>query len=60
MRVLKAASAYKRQEVWRETPTPLWVLIGCISFLACEKTSFAIILIGCIIFFMCEKHHALL
>ena len=56
VRVLKAASSYKRQEVWHETPTRLWFLIGCISFLAHEKTFFAIILIGFIIFFTCEKH----
>ena len=56
---LQAASAYKRQEFWRKTHTPLWLLIGCIIFLPHEKTSLAI-LIGCIIFFTCENHHSLL
>ena len=56
---LQAASAYKRQEFWRKTHTPLWLLIGCIIFLPHEKTSLAI-LIGCIIFFTCENHHLLL
>ena len=56
---LQAASAYKRQEFWHKTHTPLWLLIGCIIFLPHEKTSLAI-LIGCIIFFTCENHHLLL
>jgi len=29
---LQASSAYKRQEFWRETHTPLWPLIGHIIF----------------------------
>ena len=45
-----AASCNKRREFWRETHTPLWLLIGRIIFLTREKTSFAI-LIGRIIFF---------
>ena len=45
-----AASCNKRRELWRETHTPLWLLIGRIIFLTREKTSFAI-LIGRIIFF---------
>lgn len=53
------ASAYKRQEFWHETHTPLWVLIGHIIFLTCGKTSFAILIWGTI-FFTCEKHHSLL
>ena len=44
-----AASCNKRWEFWRETQTPLWLLIGRIIFLPREKTSFAI-LIGRIIF----------
>ena len=44
-----AASCNKRREFWRETQTPLWLLIGRIIFLPREKTSFAI-LIGRIIF----------
>ena len=44
-----AASCNKRPEFWRETYTPLWLLIGRIIFLTREKTSFAI-LIGLIIF----------
>ena len=55
----RSASCKKRQEFWRETHTPLWLLIGRIIFLTREKTSFAI-LIGRIIFFMCEKHSTLL
>ena len=54
-----AASCNKRREFWRETPTPLWLLIGRIIFLTREKISFAI-LIGRIIFFTCEKHRSLL
>ena len=38
--------------------TPLWLLIGRIIFLTCEKTSFAI-LIGRIIFFTSENHSSL-
>ena len=45
-----AASCTKRREFWRETRTPLWLLIGRIIFLTREITSFAI-LIGRIIFF---------
>ena len=41
-RALQVASAYKRREFWRETHTPLWLLIGRIIFLTREKTSFAI------------------
>ena len=54
-----AASCIKRREFWRETHTPLWLLIGRIIFLTREKTSFAI-LIGLIIFFTCENHRSLL
>ena len=32
-----AASCNKRQEFWRETRTPLWLLIGRIIFLTREK-----------------------
>ena len=45
----RAASCNKRREFWRETHTPLWLLIECIIFLTREKTSFTI-LIGRIIF----------
>ena len=55
----RSASCKKRREFWRETHTPLWLLIGRIIFLTCEKTSFAI-LIGCIFFFTCENHSSLL
>ena len=54
-----AASCNKRREFWRETHTPLWLLIGRIIFLTREKTSFTI-LIGRIIFFTCENHRSLL
>ena len=54
-----AASCNKRREFWRETHTPLWLLIGRIILLTREKTSFAI-LIGRIIFFTCENHRSLL
>ena len=54
-----AASCNKRREFYRETHTPLWLLIGRIIFLTREKTSFAI-LIGRIIFFTCENHRSLL
>ena len=54
-----AASCNKRREYWRQTHTPLWLLIGRIIFLTREKTSFAI-LIGRIIFFTCENHRSLL
>ena len=54
----RSASCKKRREFWRETHTPLWLLIGRIIFLTCEKTSFAI-LIGRIIFFTCENHSSL-
>ena len=43
-RGLQVASAYKRQEFWRKTHTPLWLLIGRIIFLTLEKTSFAIVI----------------
>ena len=46
----RSASCKKRREFWRDTHTPLWLLIGRIIFLTFEKTSFAI-LIGRIIFF---------
>ena len=52
-------AAIKGENFWRETHTPLWLLIGRIIFLTREKTSFAI-LIGRIIFFTCEKHRSLL
>jgi len=55
-RALQAGCAYKRREFWRETHTPLWLLIGRIIV---KLTSFAI-LIGRIIFFTCEKHRSLL
>ena len=55
----RAASCNKRREFWRETHTPLWLLIGRITFLTREKTSFAI-LIGRIIFFTCENHRSVL
>ena len=55
----RSASCKKRWEFWRETHTPLWLLIGRIIFLTCEKTSFAI-LIGRIIFFTRENHGSLL
>ena len=32
-----AASCNKRREFWRETHTPLWLLIGRIIFLTCEN-----------------------
>ena len=51
---LQNASAFKRREFWRETHTPLWLLIGQIIFLIREKTSFAI-LIGRIFFFLSAK-----
>ena len=54
-----AASCNKRREFWRETHTPLWLLIGRIIFLTREKTSFAI-LIRRIMFFTCENHRSLL
>ena len=54
-----AASCNKRREFWRETHTPLWLLIRRITFLTREKTSFAI-LIGRIIFFTRENHRLLL
>ena len=54
-----AASCNKKREFWHETHTPLWLLIGRIIFLTCEKTSFAI-LIARIIFFTCENHRSLL
>ena len=53
------ASCNKWREFWRETHTPLWLLIGCIIFLTREKTSFAI-LIGRMTFFTCENHRSLL
>ena len=55
----RAASCKKRLEFWRETHTPLWLLIGRIIFLTREKTSFAI-LIGRVIFFTCGNHLSLL
>ena len=54
-----AASCNKRRAFWRETRTPLWLLIGRIIFLTREKTSFAI-LFGRIIFFTGENHRSLL
>ena len=54
-----AASCNKRREFWRETRTPLWLLIGRIIFLTREKTALAIP-IGRIIFFTCENHRSLL
>ena len=48
-----------RRKFWRETHTPLWLLIGRIIFFTREKISFAI-LIGRIAFFTCEKHRSLL
>ena len=41
LNVCKAAlSCNKRRHFWRETHTPLWLLIGRIVFLTREKTSF--------------------
>ena len=41
LNVCKAAlSCNKRRHFWRETHTPLWLLIGRIIFLTREKTSF--------------------
>ena len=54
-----AARCNKRREFWRDTHTPLWLLIGRIIFLTREKTSFAI-LIGRIIFFTWKPSFALL
>ena len=54
-RGLQVASAYKRQEFWRKTHTPLWLLIGRIIFLTLEKTSFAIV-IGLFFFFVRVKN----
>ena len=54
-----AASCNKRRQFWRETRTPLWLLIGRIIFLTREKPLFAI-LIGRIVFFTCENHRSLL
>ena len=34
----RSASYKKRLEFWRETNTPLWLLIGRIIFLTCEKS----------------------
>ena len=34
---LQASGAHKRREFWRETHTPLWLLIGSIIFLSCEN-----------------------
>ena len=53
------ASCNKRREFWRQTHTPLWLLIGRIIFLTREKTSFAV-LIGRIVFFTSENHRSLL
>ena len=39
-RALQAARAYRRQEFWRETHIPLWLLIGRIIFLTIEKKIF--------------------
>ena len=58
-RGLQAASAYRRQEFWRETHTTLWLLIGRTIFLTLEKALFAIV-IGLFFFFTCEKHRSLL
>ena len=55
----RSASCKKRREFWRETHTPLWLLIGRIIFLTREKTSFAI-MIGRIKFFTYENHRSLL
>ena len=55
----RLASCKEMREFWRETHTPLWLLIGRVVFLTREKTSFAI-LIGRIIFFTCENHSSLL
>ena len=53
------ASCNKWPQFWHETHTPLWLLIGRITFFTREKTLFAI-LIGCVIFFTCENHRLLL
>ena len=52
-RVLYGASAYKRREIWRETHTPLWLLIGRIIFLTREKTSFLRFWLGVAVFVFC-------
>ena len=39
-RALQAARAYRKQEFWRETHIPLWLLIGLIIFLTIEKKIF--------------------
>ena len=31
----------KRREIWRETPAPMWLLIGRVIFVTREKSSFA-------------------
>ena len=55
-RALQVASAYRRQEFWRETHTPLWLLIGRTIFLTPpEKALFAIV-IGLFFFFSRVKN----
>ena len=54
LHVCEAASAYKWQEFWHLTHTPLWLLIGRIIFLTSEKNIVAI-LIGRIFFFSYVK-----
>ena len=48
-----AASCNKRREFWRETHTPLWLLIGRIIFLTREKTSFLRFWLGVAVFVFC-------
>ena len=52
------AALQEKAGIWRETLTPLWLLIGRIIFLTHEKTSFAI-LTGRIIFFTHEIRRSL-
>ena len=47
------ASCNKRREFWRETHTPLWLLIGRIIFLTREKTSFLRFWLGVAVFVFC-------
>ena len=40
----QSSSDKKKAQFWRETHTPLWLLIGRIIFLTREETSFAILI----------------
>ena len=58
---LQAARAYRRQEFWRETHIPLWLLIGRIIFLTIEKKDLSRLWLDVsIFFFTCEKYRSLL